>query len=67
MASRCALVILGISIPFEVETMSRIEEALGVVVPIPAEPVEGNVFDCAQRDAVIAIAINRRRVFIIII
>jgi hypothetical protein len=41
-------VILGTSIPFEVETISRIADALGVVVPMPALPVEGNMFVCAS-------------------
>ena len=34
----------GISNPLEVDLISKSDEELGVVVPIPAAPVEGNVF-----------------------
>jgi hypothetical protein len=34
----------GISKPFVVDLISNMEDALGVVVPIPALPVAGNVF-----------------------
>jgi hypothetical protein len=37
----------GIKTPFVVDFTSRMEEALGVVVPMPALPLEGNVF-CAK-------------------
>jgi len=43
---RCVTVIRGISIPCVVLFISRMEDALGVVVPIPALPVAGNVFVC---------------------
>jgi len=42
--SRCALFILGMSMPLLVETISSRDEGLGVVVPIPAAPVEGKMF-----------------------
>ena len=47
MALRCAAVILGISIPCVVDFISRSEDAFGVIVPMPALPVDGNVFVCA--------------------
>ena len=43
----CVCVIRGIKIPFVVDFTSNKEDVLGVVVPIPAAPVEGNVFVCA--------------------
>ena len=46
---RCAYVIRGISIPCEVDFISRIADALGVVVPMPALPVDGKTFVCAER------------------
>jgi hypothetical protein len=33
--------------PFEVDLISSNDDALGVMVPMPAAPVEGNVFVCA--------------------
>jgi hypothetical protein len=36
-----------------VEFISSREEALGVVVPIPTEPVEGNVLVCANNKVVL--------------
>jgi hypothetical protein len=33
--------------PLVVDFISNNEEALGAVVPIPAAPVDGNVFVCA--------------------
>ena len=36
----------GIRIPFVVDFISSREDALGVVVPIPTAPVDGNTF-CA--------------------
>jgi hypothetical protein len=50
MLSRWVLVILGMSRPFELETISRIDDALGVVVPIPALPVDGNIFCAAYNE-----------------
>jgi hypothetical protein len=47
MASRWVFVIRGISNPFEVDFISSKEDALGVVVPIPAAPVAGKIFVCA--------------------
>jgi hypothetical protein len=32
------------SIPFAVDFISRIEDTFGVVVPIPALPVDGKIF-----------------------
>jgi hypothetical protein len=46
-ASRFDFVILGINNPFVVDFISSKAEASGVVVPIPALPVEGNVLVCA--------------------
>ena len=43
-ASRCVFVIREIRTPLVVELISRIEDAFGVVVPMPAAPVEGKVF-----------------------
>jgi len=37
----------GIKTPFVVDFTSRIDEAFGVVVPMPTDPVEGKVF-CAK-------------------
>ena len=45
-ASRCVLVIRGVSIPFVVLLISSADEEAGAVVPMPALPVTGNVF-CA--------------------
>jgi len=39
----------GIKIPFDVDFISSSDEALGVVVPMPAAPVDGKVFVCASR------------------
>ena len=47
MALRCGCVIRGMSIPCVVDFISRSEDAFGVVVPMPALPVEGNVLVCA--------------------
>ena len=47
MASRCVLVMRGTSIPFVVLVISSREDALGVVVPMPALPVAGKVLVCA--------------------
>jgi hypothetical protein len=43
-----------------VELTSSKEEASGVVVPIPAAPVAGNVFVCACTEAVVITARKRR-------
>jgi hypothetical protein len=48
-ASLWFFVILDIKSPFAVEFISKSEEALGVVVPIPAAPVEGKTFVCADK------------------
>ena len=48
MASRCVLVIRGMSNPFVVDLISSREEASGVRVPMPAEPVEGKVLVCVK-------------------
>ena len=45
--SRFTLVIRGISKPLLVDFISNNEEAWGIVVPIPAAPVEGKVLVCA--------------------
>ena len=45
--SRCVFVIRGIKIPFVVDVISSNEDASGVSVPMPALPVDGNVFVCA--------------------
>ena len=49
-----------------VDFISSMEEAFGVVVPIPALPVEGNVFVCGYALCLIEIAdkknINTKRV-----
>src|SRR5882672_2119670 len=45
-ALRCTCVIRGISNPFVVLVISIKEDALGVLVPIPALPLAGNIF-CA--------------------
>jgi hypothetical protein len=34
----------GVSIPCVVDFISRIEDALGIVVPMPALPLEGKIF-----------------------
>ena len=47
MALRCTVVIRGMSNPFDVLTISSKAEEVGAVVPIPALPVDGNVFVCA--------------------
>ncbi len=46
MAFRCALVMRGGRKPCVVDFNSSMDDASGVVVPIPALPLEGNVF-CA--------------------
>ena len=43
----CICVIRDMRRPFDVELISKSEEAFGIVVPIPAAPVDGNVFVCA--------------------
>jgi hypothetical protein len=55
------LVILGIKIPFEVETTSNREEGSGDDVPTAAAPVEGNVFVCAMEILLKKISGARRR------
>ena len=44
--SRFPLLMRGIRRPFVVDFISSSEEAFGVVVPMPTEPVEGKIF-CA--------------------
>ena len=46
-ASRWLCVILGGSNPCVVDCISNNDDACGASVPIPALPVEGNVFVCA--------------------
>jgi hypothetical protein len=46
------MVILGNRRPWVVDFISRIAEAFGLVVPMPALPVEGNVFVCVNADDV---------------
>jgi hypothetical protein len=41
-------IILGIKIPLEVDFISNNDDASGVVVPIPAAPVDGKMFVCAN-------------------
>ena len=48
MASRWAFVIRDISNPCVVDFISSAEDAAGVVVPIPALPVEGKIFVWAK-------------------
>ena len=40
---RCVSVIRGISNPFAVDLISNNDDEFGVVVPIPAAPLEGNI------------------------
>src|ERR1043166_3078927 len=48
MALRCACVMRGMRIPLLVLFTSSSDEPFGVVVPIPAAPVEGKIFcDCS--------------------
>ena len=47
MALRCVSVIRGISNPFVVDLISNNDDEFGVVVPIPAAPLEGNILVCA--------------------
>ena len=47
MALRCVCVMRGISKPFVVDLISNNDELLGVIVPMPAAPLEGNLLVCA--------------------
>ena len=45
-ASLCVFIMRGINNPFDVDFIPSAADASGVVVPIPAEPVEGKMFVC---------------------
>ena len=65
---RCVRVIRGISIPCVVLFISRMEDAFGVVVPMPALPVAGNVFVCEYVPMIKAVnrAVASRFFFIVV-
>ena len=68
-ASRCVLVILDINKPFVVEFISSSEDAFGVIVPMPALPVAGNVFVCAcvYRAIAVNVAVASRFFFTVLL
>ena len=47
-ASLCVFVMRGIIKPFDVLFISSKDDASGVVVPKPAEPLKGKVFVCSN-------------------
>jgi hypothetical protein len=55
----------GIKRPLLVEFISSKEEALGVVVPIPAAPVEGNVLVCGNAVFVVNRTTRREKMYFI--
>ena len=56
MALRCACVMRGGRKPLVMLLISSSDDALGARVPIPVEPVEGNVFCACTQFAVSAAA-----------
>ena len=65
MALRFASVMRGISKPFVVDLISSNEETFGAVVPMPAEPVAGNVFCACIIPVAKAIIVRDRIIFFI--
>ena len=70
MAFRCVCVIRGNNTPLLVDLTSRSDDAFGVVVPMPAAPVEGKVFcavDVIANKMIIIVANSRvLRIFFMI-